>query len=168
MWSVWLGEISLARGRPATAAGYFQAALTAAGGDTHPYRQWLTRLALEDLARAAALCGDVALAASSLVKAQQHMRPWLGALDVWGGSSGAWLAVVQGETKLGIDIALAAAERARRDQQFGWELLALHQVVRLGLCVGNSQDGRASQKGPRSPCPPCTLATALPLPQGTV
>ena len=132
MWSVWLGEISLARGRPATAAGYFQAALTAAGGDTHPYRQWLTRLALEDLARAAALCGDVALAASSLVKAQQHMRPWLGALDVWGGSSGAWLAVVQGETKRGIDIALAAAERARRDQQFGWELLALHQVVRFG------------------------------------
>jgi DNA-binding CsgD family transcriptional regulator/tetratricopeptide (TPR) repeat protein len=132
MWSVWRGEIRLARGQPASASRCFQAALAAATGDHHPYRQWLIRLAANDLARAAALCGDAALAASAVATAEEQARPWMGALDVWGGSSQAWLAVAQNDSKRGIRLALAAAGRARQDHQHGWEILALHQVIRFG------------------------------------
>lgn len=132
MWSVWRGEIRLARGRPASAVRCFQAALAAATADHHPYRQWLIRVAAINLARAAALCGDAALAATALARAEEHARPWMGALDVWGGSSQAWLAVAQNDSQRGVKLALAAAGRARQDHQHGWEILALHQAIRFG------------------------------------
>jgi DNA-binding CsgD family transcriptional regulator len=132
VWSVWRGEILLARGRPAAAVRCFQAAQAAATADNHPYRRWLIRLASNDLARAAALRGDVVLASSALATAEELARPWMGALDVWGGSSQAWLAVAQNDSRRGVRLALAAAGRARKDHQHGWEILALHQVIRFG------------------------------------
>ena len=132
MWSVWRGDLSLARGLPVTATKYFRNGLAVAVDERHPYLEWLMRFAWSHLGHAAAQTGDVALAAAALSTADGHAKPWLGALDVWGGSGHAWLAVSRGEVDRGTRLALAAANRARRDQQFGWELQALHQVVRFG------------------------------------
>lgn len=132
MWSVWRGELSFARGRPATAAGHYRTALAVAGEDSHPYLEWTMRFAWDHLARAAAQLNDSSLADAAFASANGYAWSGLGALDVWGGSTAGWVAVARGEIEHGISLALVAAERARRDRQFGWELLALHQVVRFG------------------------------------
>lgn len=132
MWSVWRGDLCLARGLPATALAHFRRGLAVAIDEPHPYLEWMRRFAWSHLSQAAALTGDVALGAAALSSADAHARPWLGALDVWGGSAHAWLAVARGEVDRGTRLALAAAQRARRDHQSGWEMEALHQVVRFG------------------------------------
>ena len=132
MWSVWRGDLSLAKGRPATAAAQIRNGLAVVTDDRHPYLEWLMRFAWSRLAVAAALTGDATLAAAALSSADAQARPSLGALDVWGGSVHAWLAVSQYEIDRGSRLALGAAQRARRDQQWSWEIQSLHQVVRFG------------------------------------
>ncbi|WP_434616765.1 LuxR C-terminal-related transcriptional regulator [Arthrobacter sp. A5] len=132
MWSVWRGELGFARGRPATAAKHYRTALAVVGDDSHPYREWSMRFAWDHLARAAAQLNDSSLAAAAFASANRYAWPGLGALDVWGGSTAGWVAVAKGEIEHGISLALAAADRAQRDRQSGWELLALHQAVRFG------------------------------------
>lgn len=131
MWTMWQGDIALARGMPRSALRHFRAA--SARGSSHPYDEVVTRRRMAHLrARAAAHLGDVDDATEALADADRRAVPWLGLLDVWGGSSAAWVAAARGEIENGVRLALAAADRARGDEQFTFELAARHQVVRFG------------------------------------
>jgi DNA-binding CsgD family transcriptional regulator len=132
MWTTWQGDVALARGCPATALRHLREATALNEAGAHPYSRYLTQLLWLLRARASALLGEVVEATTALRLAEPLARPWTGVLDVWGGSSEAWVAVARGEITAGIELALSAAQRAQRDQQFGWEIIALHQVVRFG------------------------------------
>lgn len=132
MWSVWRGELCMARGLPNSAADHYRMALAVSDSNPHPYLDWLTRFAWDHLSRSAGVCHNPTLADAALEAANRFAWPWLGALDVWGGSTAGWVAVAKGQFEHGISLSLAAAKRARRDHQSGWELLALHQAVRFG------------------------------------
>lgn len=151
MWLSWHADVAVARGAVRSALGHVREAAALADRDPQPYLGWMSRYRSLQPARVTAMLGYADEAAEALAEAARRDDGTSGVLDVWGGSSAAWVAVAHGDISRGIDTALAAAERARRDDQFAWELLALHQAVRFGaperavgrLCeLGEHVDGR--------------------------
>ncbi|HET9258020.1 MAG TPA: LuxR C-terminal-related transcriptional regulator [Pseudonocardiaceae bacterium] len=132
MWATWQGNVMLARGAARSAAAQFREAAALISDSAHPYQEWVIRLLSVLHARAAALVGEVEEAVAAMAVAQRLAQPWTDVLDAWDGMSHSWLAAARGELSTAIELALAAAERARRYQQSGWEIIARHQVVRFG------------------------------------
>lgn len=133
--------IHLARGAANTALARLRGAAALVAEDSYSAHD--TLFLARQRAAAAALVGEADEAAAAMAVADQVARPWNAVFDVWGGSSAAWVAVARGEISSGVDLALAAADRARDARQFGWELAALYQVVRFGACPSYGQTGRS-------------------------
>lgn len=131
-WTAWKGSGSLARGAVGTALDEFRAGAALVALETHPFQRVTARILGLHQATAAAMMGALDEAQSALERADQLSLPQIGVTDVWGGCAHAWVAVGLGDITLGIDLALAAADRARGDEQYGWEILSRHQVVRYG------------------------------------
>jgi DNA-binding CsgD family transcriptional regulator len=131
-WTAWKGSGSLARGAVSTALGEFRAGAALVALETHPHQRVTARILGLHQASAAAMMGEPEEAQSALERADQLSLPQIGVTDVWGGCAHAWVAVALGDIAMGVDLALAAADRARADEQFGWEIIARHQVVRYG------------------------------------
>ncbi len=132
MWASWSGELALARGRPRTALAQFREAAAVLADAPHPYRDWLTRVVMLNLVRAAALTGCAEVAADAAARYAALDRPWTRVLDGRDGGAPAWLSIAQGEFGRAVDQAVAAADTAAARGQRGWELGARHLAVRLG------------------------------------
>ncbi|PRY01426.1 helix-turn-helix transcriptional regulator [Allonocardiopsis opalescens] len=85
-----------------------------------------------ELAHAAALAGDHALAGRALADARAARRRGLDLFTLWGELAGTWVLAMGGDTAAGVDHALDCAARAQAEGAVGYELIALHDVVRLG------------------------------------
>ena len=92
---------------------------------------------LAERAMAAALSGDTAAARAALSAADEHPASFFGLLRHRTDLARAW--VVAGapdpggaSRRRGVELALVAAARARAESLYGYELAALHDVVRLG------------------------------------
>ncbi len=133
-WAMWLGEIERARGRLTDALRWFREAAAVARGDAfrHPYWSFLDRHVLAGLVRAAAQAGESAEAAAALAGAGGRALSSLEFLDSFFGPVHAWVAAAKGEITAGTELALNAAEVARDRGHAGFEIIALHDVVRLG------------------------------------
>ncbi|MDL5159970.1 helix-turn-helix transcriptional regulator [Actinomycetospora termitidis] len=132
MWTSWRAEVALQRGHVRTALGHVREATALAARDRQPFETWASRLRALQRARLAALLGEVTEAEEALDEARRWDDGGSGMLDVWGDSSAAWVALARGEPTAAIALARDGAARARRDDQRRWEILTLHQVVRLG------------------------------------
>ncbi len=132
VWASWSGELALARGRPRTALAEFREAAAVLAVTPHPYRDWLTRVVMLNLVRAAALTGAPEVAAEAAARYAALDRPWTRVLDGRDGGAPAWLSIAQGEFGRAVDQAVAAADTAAARGQRGWELAARHLAVRLG------------------------------------
>jgi DNA-binding CsgD family transcriptional regulator len=133
MWFGWRADVALARGWPATSLRHLRGAAALIEVSAHPYNGFVNRFLALLHAKAAAQLGAADDAARALRAADLLARPWTSVLDVWGGSSAAWVAAARGEIASAVDLALEAARDARAAGQFGWEVLACHQVVRFGV-----------------------------------
>lgn len=92
----------------------------------------LRRWALAGVVQAASWRGERQGAAEALAAMPASAETALQLADVEVERAAAWVAVMDGEHSRAIAELTVAAERARRRGQYGFELAALHDVVRLG------------------------------------
>ncbi|GII25512.1 LuxR family transcriptional regulator [Planosporangium mesophilum] len=115
------------RGRLPDAARFAgQAAATLAAG--HVYGA----LANAERAHVAALSGDHALAARAMAECDACHRPTMNILYPWLEQARAWVAICSGEARTGVEVLSDLIGRLRADGFAGYELHALHDLVRLG------------------------------------
>ena len=115
--SVWLREAIATLDRPAP---------------LHPYQGSIARAGLDALARVAAQTADLASARTALAQADALAGPAMRLFDTWPGPVHAWIAAARGEVPAAVELALGAADEARRRGQAGCELIALHDMARIG------------------------------------
>jgi len=134
LWAVVRGQLAEARGAMTEASVWLREAIATLGGPAplHPYQGSIARTGLDALARVAALTADPAGAQAALVHAEALPGPPMTLFDTWPGPIHAWMAVARGEIPAAVDLALSTAAEARRRGQPGCELIALHDVARLG------------------------------------
>ena len=89
-------------------------------------------LAHAERAHAAALMGDVRLAADAMAEADRRQRPTMSVLYPWVEQARAWVAVAAGEPDAAVDILRRLVDRLRCDGFHGHEVVALLDLVRLG------------------------------------
>ena len=116
------------------ASGWIREAVGIVAGPArlHPYQGFITRVGLDALARVAALAGDLACAQAALDQADALAGPAMRLFDTWSGPIHAWVAAARGEVPAAVELALSTAAQAGRCGQLGCELIALHDVARLG------------------------------------
>jgi DNA-binding CsgD family transcriptional regulator len=134
MWALVRGKAAEARGALVKASGWIREALGIAGGPArlNPYQNFITRVALDALARVAAHNGDLPSAQGALAQADALAGPAMRLFDTWSGPTHAWVAAARGDVPAAVELALSTAVQARRWGQPGCELIALHDVARLG------------------------------------
>jgi DNA-binding CsgD family transcriptional regulator len=134
VWALALGEIGRARGELTAALRWFREAAAFVTGDDfrHPYCSFLGRMVFSCYARAAAQAGEVAEAQAALAGADALAGPSTAVMDAFFGPIHAWVAVARGEITTGIELALKTADVERHRGNAGFEIIALHDVVRLG------------------------------------
>jgi DNA-binding CsgD family transcriptional regulator len=134
LWALVRGELAGARGAMVKAAVWLREAVAIIAGPArlHPYQGSIARVGLDALARAAALTGDLAGAQAALDQADALTGPGMRLFDTWSGPIHAWMTAARGQVPAAIDLALGTAAEARRCGQPGCELIALHDVARLG------------------------------------
>jgi DNA-binding CsgD family transcriptional regulator len=133
-WANWRGEADRARGELTAALRWFrEAAALVRGNDFHyPYFSFIGHRVLGCYARAAAQAGEAAEAQAALADADALARPSTAAMDSFFGPIHSWVAVARGEVTAGIELALKSADVERHRGNAGFEIIALHDVVRLG------------------------------------
>jgi len=89
-------------------------------------------LCAAELAHAAALSGDHALAERALADAQARPRASQAVFDPWVAIAATWVAATSGATGQATELALACARRTRETGALAYEPIALHDAVRLG------------------------------------
>lgn len=138
VWALWLGEVARGRGELTDALRWFREAAVLAQSDDlgHPYRSFIGCLVLGSYARAAAQAGEASEAQTALAAADALARPSTAVMDSFFGPIHAWVAVVQGAVTKGIESALKTADVERRRGNTGFEIIALHDVARLGAPSG--------------------------------
>ena len=129
-WAGWRGQVIRARGRPRTALHWLREASTTA-------ERWDVPLpfmpaVLGELAHAAALLGDLPAAEEALVQAEQFTARSAGVFQLWVSLARPWVAAARGELSGAVTLALELAEHARDRGQLTFQILALHDVARLG------------------------------------
>ncbi|MGH3771349.1 MAG: AAA family ATPase [Pseudonocardiaceae bacterium] len=134
VWALVRGTVAEARGAMATASGWAREAVGIAGSPArlHPYQCFAARIGHGALARVAALAGDLGCAQAALAQVDALAGPSMRLFDTWSGPIHAWVAAARGEAGAAVELALGTAEQARRGGQAGCELIALHDVARLG------------------------------------
>jgi ATP/maltotriose-dependent transcriptional regulator MalT len=126
------GRIALFGGRPASAARHLLNAVSGLDdGDPSARKVW----ALSLLAESYALLGDAERAARASREASQSARPRVHHFDGDSERARAWAHVAGARVTKARDALLEVAERNRADAPL-YELLALHDVVRLGDATG--------------------------------
>lgn len=91
---------------------------------------------LAERAHTAALTGDLVAARAALVEAGRHPAVFFGLLRHGMDLARAWVVARSGEEpRRAVELALLAAARARSESLYGLELVALHDVVRLGAAA---------------------------------
>ncbi|MGH3854369.1 MAG: AAA family ATPase [Pseudonocardiaceae bacterium] len=134
VWALVRGGVAEARGAMATASGWMREAVGIVGSPArlHPYQGFTARVGYGSLARVAALAGDLSCAQAALGQADALSGPAMRLFDTWSGPIHAWVAAARGEVAAAVELALGTAEEAGRCGQAGFELIALHDVARLG------------------------------------
>lgn len=134
LWALVRGQLAVARGAMTEASVWLREAVTTLGGPAplHPYQGSIARAGFDALARVAALTADPAAAQAALAQAEALAGPPMRLFDTWPGPVRAWVAAARGEIRAAVDLALDTAAEARRRGQPGCELVALHDVARLG------------------------------------
>jgi DNA-binding CsgD family transcriptional regulator len=135
VWALWLGEAGRARGELTAALRWFrEAAALVRGHDfRHPYCLPIGHGVLGCFGRAAAQAGEAAEAQTALADADALARPSTAGMNSFFGPIHAWVAVAQGEVTTGIELALKTAHIERHRGNASFEVIALHDVVRLGV-----------------------------------
>ena len=134
VWALVRGQLASVRGAMSEASVWLREAIATldARGPLQPYQGSVARAGLDALARVAALSGDLAGARAALVQADALGGPAMRLFDTWLGPVHAWIAAASGQIPAAVKLALDTAEEARRQGQAGCELIALHDVARLG------------------------------------
>jgi DNA-binding CsgD family transcriptional regulator len=134
LWALVRGQLAGARGMMTEASVWLREAIATLAGPAplHPYQGSIARAGLDALARVAALTAEPAGAQAALVQAEALAGPPMRLFDTWPGPIHAWMAAARGEIPAAVDLALSTAAEARRRGQPGCELIALHDVARLG------------------------------------
>jgi DNA-binding NarL/FixJ family response regulator len=123
------GGINLARGEIRAAIRWLkEAAAVMRDFDPLGFLPWTLAL----IAQAAGQGGDAAVALAAVAEAEERQRAGMRMFDVDLGRAHAWAAAAAGELSRARRLALEAADRGRDQGHFGFELLALHDLLRLG------------------------------------
>jgi DNA-binding CsgD family transcriptional regulator len=129
-FSTYRAQAARMRGRALDAFRYCREAV----GRQHGWNTNVPRL-LSELGHAAALIGRADIAASAMARAQYVHGPGLGNWAMAVAANAPWLTVATGDVTGAVAQLLSVAERAGELELFGYRLLALHDVVRLGTAV---------------------------------
>ena len=129
IWASWRGRVFRARGRPRTAL-HWQREAVAAGRVDLPLP--FMPAVLGELAHAAALLGEPSAAEEALVEAERFTAESARVFQLWVALARPWVAAARGELSTAVKLALDLATQARDGGQFTFQILALHDVVRLG------------------------------------
>jgi ATP/maltotriose-dependent transcriptional regulator MalT len=129
-WAGWRGQALRARGCPRTAMRWLREA-AATGG------QWAVPLpfmpaVLGELAHAAALVGDLQTAEQALAAAEEFTGRSSRVFQLWVALARPWVAAARGELSDAVALALQLARHAQDHGQLTFQILALHDVARLG------------------------------------
>jgi DNA-binding CsgD family transcriptional regulator len=87
---------------------------------------------LGELAHAAALIGDLPTAEDALRAAEEFTARSSRVFQLWVALARPWVAAARGELSTAVSLALALAEHAQDRGQLTFQVLALHDVARLG------------------------------------
>jgi len=132
-WAGFRGLVAKAQGQVATAEASFREAV-ALLDEQDPYR--FMRCCLAELASMAAVRGDQPAAAAWLDRAAARQGNVNRLFDPWVELDRAWVAACAGELTRADRLARHAADMARASGQFTFEVVALHDVARLGSPAG--------------------------------
>ena len=134
LWALVRGQLAAARGAMSEASVWLREAIATLDRPTplHPYQGSIARAGLDALAQVAALTADLAGARAAIAQADALAGPAIRLFDTWPGPVRAWIAAARGEIPAAVEMALGTAEQARQRGQAGCELIALHDVARLG------------------------------------
>lgn len=128
-WAGFRGLVAKAQGQVATAEASFREAV-ALLDEQDPYR--FMRCCLAELASVAAVRGDQRAAAIWLDRADARQGNANRLFDAWVELDRAWVAAGAGELTRADRLARQAADMARESGQYTFEVIALHDVARLG------------------------------------
>lgn len=129
LFAMWLGHVNRMRGRPRTALTWLHEA--AASTEPEIAKPFFRPAILGNLAMAAVLIGDLPLAEEAQVAAEESLSTCSPMFEVLPAIARTWVAAARGETSRATELALAAAELASIRGQLQFQLVALHDVVRL-------------------------------------
>lgn len=132
-WAGFRGLVAKAQGQVATAEASFREAV-ALLDEQDPYR--FMRCCLAELASVAAVRGDQPAAAAWLDRAAARQGNANRLFDAWVELDRAWVAAGAGELTRADRLARHAADMARASGQLTFEVVALHDVARLGAPAG--------------------------------
>lgn len=134
IWALVRGGVGEAQGAVVTASGWMRELVGIVGGPArlHPYQGFITRVGLDALARATAIARDLDSAQTALTQAGELTGPAMRLFDTWSGPIHAWVAAARGDLPAAVELALSTAAQAEQCGQAGCELIALHDVARLG------------------------------------
>ena len=129
-WAGWRGQVIRARGQPRAALHWLRECTTTA-------ERWDVPLpflpaVLGELAHAAALLGDLPAAEKALVQAERFTARSAGVFQLWVALARPWVAAAHGELSRAVTLALDLAKHAQDRGQLAFQILALHDVARLG------------------------------------
>ena len=157
-----LGLIHLSEGRMQTAIRYFR---EASAGFRDLVEPGLLRWCLAGTVQSAAMLGDIATAQATLRDLDAVGDTPVELADAEVARATAWVAAAEGHADAAIQELRMAAEDARSRSLFALELLALHDVVRLGapsLVAERLQELSEHVQGPLAPvCAHHARAAAL-------
>ncbi|MFP5327163.1 MAG: LuxR C-terminal-related transcriptional regulator [Acidimicrobiia bacterium] len=125
-----LGLIHLSEGRPQTAIRYFR---EASAGFRDLVEPGLLRWCLAGVVQSSAMLGDISTARAALRDIDVVGDTPIQLAEVEVDRARAWLAAAEGHTDAALRELLIAAEEARERSLCTLEVLALHDVVRLGM-----------------------------------
>ncbi|MGV9307254.1 hypothetical protein ACWDLG_28105 [Nonomuraea sp. NPDC003727] len=125
----WHGEIARMRGRVADAATIVREAATPAGAGH------FTAPAVAELAHCTALLGDQRTATTLLERAEKDRADVVYLLQTSIDAAQRWVAAAGGRLTRAVELALSHAARARAQDLYGIELVALHDAVRFGAAA---------------------------------
>jgi DNA-binding CsgD family transcriptional regulator len=134
-WSRGEGSLALARGHAATLRGDLDDALAVLHSPAHHETALTVGGCMGAYAHAQALTGDGLAARETLDAALARNRASWTAFSRWVALTRVWIAAASGETSTAADLAVEAAARCRTAGLPGFELVALHDAVRLGRAL---------------------------------
>ena len=130
LWAGWRGQAIRARGKPRTALHWLKEAVDVGRRFEVPLP--FMPAVLGELAHAAALLGDLAAAEEALAAAEKLTARSARVFQLWVALARPWVAAAGGERSKAVTLALDLANHARDRGQLTFQILALHDVARLG------------------------------------